>query len=252
MSVGRLHYLKMAMDDFVRDPDKFGISGLESAAYQGTRAKLVEWITTRSELYKQARNAFVEASKPINVMQVGQQLEKGLTAPLAAAERPGPFATAMREAPRTIEKATGSPRFTTLEEAVGKENAIAAQGVLDDLSRVAQHEKLEKAGAGRAREIVGESFPSLPATGPLNQMYMIFKTVFNRFGGNLTAKEIEILSNALKTPQETLRIMNNADKREALILSMINPSAQAQKLTMGQKLGVASAGVTGMAAENRP
>ena len=247
MSVGKLHYLKMAMDDFVRDPDKFGIAGLETAAYQGTRKALVEWITARSPLYDKARSAFSKASEPINVMQVGQQLEKSLTAPLAAVERPGPFATAMREAPKTIEKATKSPRFRNLEQAVGKENTAAAEAVLADLSRAAQHEKLARAGARRAGEIIGESVPGLPATGPLNQVYMIFKTVFNRFGGRLGDKELEILSEVMKTPKETLRAMNNAAAREALTLDMIRTTMP--KMTMGERLRAGGAGSVTQAAE---
>ena len=241
MSVGKLHYLKMAMDDFVREPDKFGIAGLETAAYQGTKKKLVEWITSRSDLYEKARAAFSKASEPINVMQVGQQLEKSLTAPVGVSERPGPFGTAMREAPRTIEKATGSPRFRNLEQAVGKDNAAAAQSVLDDLSRSAQHEKLAKAGAKRAGEIIGESFPALPPTGPLQQTYMIFKTVFNRFGGKLLDKELDVLSEVLKTPKEALRVMNNAAAREALTLQMIPPKLP--PMTLGQQLRAGGAGV---------
>ena len=230
MSVGKLHYLKMAMDDFVKDPDKFGIAGLETAAYQGTRKALVDWISTRSPLYDKARQAFSEASKQINVMQVGQQLEKSLTGALPA-ERPGPFATAMREAPKTIEKATRSPRFTNLEQAVGKENTAAAEAVLADLSRSAQHEKLAQAGASRAKDII--TTPGLPATGPLNQAYMIFKTVFNRFGQKLGESELQVLSEIMRTPKETLRVMNNAAAREALAQQMIKPPVP---MTLPQRL----------------
>lgn len=241
MSVGRLHYLKMAIDDFVKDPDKFGIAGLETAAYQGTREQLIKWITGRSPLYDKARQAFVEASRPINVMQIGQQLEKSLIAPLAAAERPGPFATAMRETPRTITKATGYPRFKNLEQAVGAENAAAAEAVLADLSRAAQHEKLARAGASRAGEIIGEAVPGLPATGPLQQKYMIFKTVFNRFGGRLGEKELEVLAEVMKTPKDTLRVMNNAAAREALTQSFL--TQRLERLSVRQRLAAGTAGV---------
>src|SRR3990167_6995602 len=245
MSVGRLHYLKMAMDDFVKDPDKFGIAGLETAAYQGTRKQLVDWITSRSSLYDKARQTFAKASEGINVVQVGQQLEKSLTAPLAAAERPGPFATAMREAPRTIEKATKSPRFKNLEQAVGPENAAAAQAVLSDLGRSAQHEKLASAGARRAGEIIGEAVPKLPAAGPLQQTYMIFKTVFNRFGGKLGDKELEILSQIMKTPKETLRVMQQAANREALTQALKRSALE--KLTTRERLIAGGAGIAAQA-----
>lgn len=241
MSVGKLHYLKMAMDDFLKDPDKFGIAGLETAAYQGTRKALVEWITTRSPDYEKARLAFTEASKPINVMQVGQQLEKSLTAPLATSERPGPFATAMREAPKTIEKATKSPRFTNLEQAVGKENTAAAEAVLADLARAGMHDKLASAGASKASELIKGAVPQVPPSGMFSPIYSVFRTVFNRFAGKLTDNELDVLSKVMQTPKETLKLMNAAAAREALTLSMIR--AKVPPLTMSQQLRAGGAGV---------
>ena len=140
----------MAMDDLISNPERFGIGATEVKAIAGTRSDFLKWLTAKSPDYEAARKAFAKASEGINVMQVGQQLEKSLTAPLAAAERPGPFATAMREAPSTLKKATGTPRFKNLEQAVGAENAAAAEAVLADLSRAAQHEKLAPAPASHA------------------------------------------------------------------------------------------------------
>ena len=240
MSVENLHYMKMAMDDLISNPERFGIGATEARVIASTKSDFIKWMSSKSEKYAQARAAFSKASEPINVMQVCQQLEKGLTAPLGATERPGPFATAMREVPRTIEKATGSPRFKNLEQAVGAENTAAAEAVLADLSRSAQHEKLARAGTGRAAKILEEAAPGLPATGPLNQIYMVFKTVFNRFQGKLSDKELEMLSEVLKTPKETLRVMNNAAAREALSASMRPPLPP---MTLAERLKAGGAGV---------
>jgi hypothetical protein len=66
----------------------------------------------------------------------------------------------------------------------------------------------------------------------------------------LTEKEILVLSKALKTPEETLRIMNNAAKREALMLNMINPQFASQQMTLGQKLYAGTAGGGAALGEN--
>ena len=76
---------------------------------------------------------------------------------------------------------------------------------------------------------------------------MIFKTVFNRFGGRLGDKELEILSEVMKTPKETLRAMNNAAAREALTLDMIRTTMP--KMTMGERLRAGGAGSVTQAAE---
>jgi hypothetical protein len=241
--VRSLHTIKMAMDDLISTPERFGIGGAEVKAISGTRKELLNWLTQRSSDYEKARAAYAAASKPINVMQVGQQLEKSLVSPLAATERAGPFATALQEAPRTIKKATGSPRFTSLEEAVGKENAASAQAVLAELSRVAQHEKLATAGASKASEIIQGAVPQVPPSGMFSPIYSVFRTVFNRFGGKLNDNERKVLSEVLETPQATLKLMEAAARREALAQSF-----QAQKLQSMSRAERLRAGGAGVAA----
>lgn len=243
MSVENLHYMKMAMDDLISNPERFGIGATEARAIASTKSDFIKWMSSKSEKYAQARAAFSKASEPINVMQVGQQLEKGLTAPLGATERPGPFATAMREAPRTMQKATGFPRFKNLEQAVGAENTAAAEAVLADLSRAAQQEKLARAGTGRATEIIKGAVPKVPASGMFSPIYSVFRAVFNRFGGKLTDNELDVLSKIMETPKATLKLMQQAAAREALTQQMRGQGGKIGGLSSRQRIAAGGAAV---------
>lgn len=233
-----LHYVKGGLDDMLAgNTPATAIGRSEEKAVTNLKKQLVDWIGTKNPAYEAARSNFAAASRPIDRMKVGQELEKALTSPVGTSERPGVFANAMREAPRTLKKATGQPRFDSLDDVLTPEQAQAARSVLSDLARSSEREQLTRAGASRAAEIVGEAVPGLPATGPLHQRYMIFKTIFNRLGGKLGDKELEILAREMQTPVSALKSMEAAAKREAIAQSI-----RADRLGRAAVIGGVAAG----------
>lgn len=166
--------------------------------------------------YKKAQAVFSVKSAPVNRMQIGQYLEQKLTNPLdeTATQRAASYAGAVRDAPGTIKRATGAPRFDELEKVPGlsKQNLADIKGVLADLARKARAEKLGKLGTQRAAQI--EQPFGLPATGPLHQQYMIFKTVLGRVSKGLNDKTIDLIADSLQVPSKTLKLLQNAPSAE--------------------------------------
>jgi hypothetical protein len=233
-----LHYVKTGLDDMLSGTKPATAVGRgEEKAVSTLKKQLLGWMGTKNPAYETARSNFSAASKPIDQMKVGQELEKALTSPVGTSERPGVFANAMREAPRTLKKATGQPRFDSLDDVLTPSQANAARAVLADLARSSEREQLTRAGASRAAEIVGEAVPGLPATGPLHQRYMIFKTIFNRLGGKLGEKELEVLAKEMQTPVSALKAMEAAAKRESVAQSF-----RADKLGRAAVIGGVAAG----------
>ena len=216
-----LHYVKLGLDKELAKTGDTALSATEKGAVQQVKQKLVAWMGRKNPSYDAARTAFAEASKPINRMQVGQELEKALVKPIGEGERPGVFAGAVREAPRTLKRATGQPRFQELEEVLDRGEYETVKNVLADLSRKAEHTRLETAGAERANEIT-QAF-SLPATGPLQQSYMIFKTVLGRISKGVNEKTLDEVANALQVPASALKLLRMAPdaKRAAVVDSII-------------------------------
>ena len=215
--VQSLHYVKMAMDDMISTPERFGIGASEVRAIGQTRKMFLAWLENRAPQYEKARTTYAAMSKPVNEMQVGQELERALVKPIGEGERAGVFGGAMREAPRTIKKATGQPRFDELEDVLSPENLSKAKSVLADLARKAEFDRLAPLGRGKAAE-AAQPF-GLPATGPLQQSYMIFKTILGRVSKGINEKTLDTMADALQLPSSTLKLLQHAptEKQAALI-----------------------------------
>lgn len=221
-TVGNLQSVKMALDDLVKNPERFGIGASEVNAIQRTRGEFVNWLSKESPKWERARQVYANQSRPINEMQVGQELENALAKPVGEGERASVFAGAMRDAPRTLKRATGQPRFQELEEVLKPENLASVKGVLADLARKAEFERLAPLGRAKAAE-AAQPF-GLPATGPLQQSYMIFKTVLGRVSKGINEKTLDTMADALQVPSETLKLLQKApsEKKVALINQIIS------------------------------
>jgi len=143
-----IHFIKQAFDDLLKDPTA-GIAAAEASAIKGTRSEFLKWVerTDKNPMYGQARQTFREMSVPINQMEVGQYLEQKLLPVLGgetAGARAGVYATALRDAPGTIKKSLGGPRFKSLEEIFANDKASldALYSVRDDLARQAKSKYL--------------------------------------------------------------------------------------------------------------
>lgn len=173
--------------------------------------------------WKDYLSTYRDMSKPINQMQVGQQLEKSLTTGLGTTERPAAFAQALREAPQTLKRATGSPRYSSLEEVLEPQQMQGVTNVLDDLKRAALHEQLAKAGTEKARDLVGQISPALPQAGMFNPKYSVLRALSNRLAGRVEGKSLDKLAEAMQDPQMMARLMQNASpaERTALVEALV-------------------------------
>lgn len=134
-----LHYLKMALDDMVKNPDQFGIKGTEVNAINKTRKEFVRWMEQKLPGYEKARSVFADQSKPINQMQVSKYLQEKLTSAMGDAStnlRAGSFAEAVRSAPSTIKRATDSTqRHESIMGILNPSQVKVVEDVLSELRK---------------------------------------------------------------------------------------------------------------------
>ena len=235
-TVGNLQSVKMALDDLVKNPERFGIGASEVNAIQKTRGEFVKWLANESPKWERARKVYANQSRPINEMQVGQELEKAITKPVGEGERAGVFGTAMREAPRTMKNATGQARFDELGDVLKPENLASVKSVLADLSRKAEFDRLAPLGREKAAQ-AAQPF-GLPATGPLHQSYMIFKTVLGRVSKGINEKTLDTMADALQVPATTLKVLQKvpSEKQAAMIDSIISAKLGRGAIAAGSAL----------------
>ena len=75
-----LHYVKLALDDLINDPSA-GIGNNERAAIVGIKRQYLDWLDKAIPEYGQAREGYAAASRPINRMELVQDIRRRAAAP---------------------------------------------------------------------------------------------------------------------------------------------------------------------------
>jgi hypothetical protein len=216
--VQSLHYVKMALDDMIRDPKSFGIGATEVAAIRDTRKAFISELE-KNPAYARARAEYAAQSAPINRMQVAQQLQKSLTAPLTGeTTRAGAFATAVEEAPRTIKKATGQQFFERLEDILEPSEMKVVNDIRDEFRRTKladEQAKLGRAAAPEVDELASARISSAMNIPFLDRSWTIANTVIKRSLGRIDEKLATEIGMMMQDPAELSRAITKAKQYEA-------------------------------------
>lgn len=237
--VKSLHYMKMAFDDLIKDPSLSGIGAQEARAISGTREQFVKWLEKNVPEYKTAREAFAAQSVPINQMEIGQYLRQKMGSALDV-ERAGPYAEALRDAPTTIKRAVGGPRYQDLEKILTPDQVKILEGVRDDLARGKLFKGMAKGPVNAAAkgstpftsamiDITGSAvMPSM-----LNRAAMIANTIFRRMQGKMDRKMSMDLAMTMLNPAQTADLLEQAARMEAKRgFGTLDPAAIRNQLMM--------------------
>jgi hypothetical protein len=181
--------------------------------------------------YRAAQEAFAEASKPINIMQVGQYLEGKLKPAIetSVGERAGVFSTAVKEAPTTIKRSTGQSRFDQLDQILEPSQVKVVEGIRKDLARVAEFTKQAREG-GKA----GEVFPSTqPLKSPdfMSRIVTVANTISTKLQGKIDKKLALELATEMLDPKAAAAAMEKALAREARGQKLADPFKKIGKAT---------------------
>lgn len=212
--VESLHFMKMAMDDLIKNPERFGIGASEVRAITQTQNQFVKWIGQKSPAYDFARKEHKRISEVLNRVQVRDTLNNILTGPKGE-ERTGQFLNAVREIPKTFKKATGSPRFDKIEDVLPQNEAKIVQKLTQELERDAMVSRMTKEVniPGATSPVTGKQ-AQLPS--PLYRPTMIANWILKRGGeeGNKNVNRIaaEILSNPAKAAQVLSKVQPQLKK----------------------------------------
>lgn len=108
-----------------------------------------------------------------------------------------------------IEKAGGRGWKQYLSEYSKGIQDIASRDVATKTAK-----KMEVAGAAKARDMIGQIEPKVPAAGMFNPKYSVFRAISNRLAGKIEGKSIEALSDAMLDPAKMARLMKNAAPKD--------------------------------------
>ena len=137
--------------------------------------------------YAAADDKFAEMSQPINKMQVGQYLEGKLIPALEgkANLKAEAFATALKDAPKTIQRSTGIPRYQTLAEMFTPDELQVFEGITKELQRKS---KFEEAAAAGAKEGISLPVAKVDKVNLLNRVYSVANLIMAKLQGRVTEK----------------------------------------------------------------
>jgi hypothetical protein len=224
-----LHMMKMAFDDLVKNPERFGIGANEVGAIKATRGNFLNWVEDKAPAYKTARETFAAQSKPINQMQVGQFLEGKLTPALGeetARLRAAGYAGALDQAPGTIKRATGQSRFDELSQVMTPDQIKVLESVRDDLARakLAEAQASAARGAGPNVNLMGtETLGNVRAPNFINNVTTVANDILRRLQGKLDQKLAIELAAEMLDPAAAAAALEKALARQARGEKMAEP-----------------------------
>lgn len=231
-SVANLQRMKEALDDIVRDPKTSGIGATEAREIESTRNAFVNWLENRSPAWKEARLDYKEASRPINKMVVGAELEKALTSGTGR-ERATAFANKVADIHRIpeLQTRTKANRFGSAADILDPAEMGKVRGVADELAGNADLADLASRGMPKALKQVGEFEPQ---GGPnfLDRVWMMTNAIVNRASGKAGKRTMDALADLDLDPQALAKSMQDAAPAQRK--KIVDALMRAQAVAIGQ------------------
>lgn len=184
--------------------------------------------------YAAADAKFAEMSQPINKMQVGQYLEGKLIPALEgkANLKAEAFATALKDAPKTIQRSTGIPRYQTLAEMFTPDELQVFEGITKELQRKS---KFEEAAAAGAKEGISLPVAKVDKVNLLNRVYSVANLIMAKLQGRVTEKIAIEMATEMLDPAMAAKSLEKALAHQKRAEALAKPI---------KELGTAAADIT--------
>lgn len=246
-----LHDLKLGLDDAIGSPAT-GMQGAERSAAIGTRNEFNQWLENQIPAYGLAKQTFADLSKPINQMDVGQELYKRFV-PALADQGNLPFKTnaqsyaqALRNGDALAKNVTGF-KGATLEGVMTPEQMATLRGVAQDAEMKAAAEAGGKGVGSDTVQKIAMSHIGAEAGVP-NWLSSIARVPggWAKRAGDILYKNAddavrENLGFLLTNPQEAAQAMQAAGATPSRLAEILKRGAQGVALSSPSTLPALSA-----------
>lgn len=210
------HYIKKALDDAA----EFGSSSYagknSAAAALKTQGEFLTWLEKSIPEYAAAKDAFAQASKPINSMQIGRELQKAMNPTLTPHGAIGgvhaeSFGRAINN-PATVKRATGMDK--PLSGVLSSTDLATVQNLARDLARNQNAQNLGRGvGSNTVQNMAMTNLLQRSGVplGVLNVPYV--GTAMNWGFKNADEQLKELLAQGLLSPSQAAQLMEEAAKQ---------------------------------------
>ena len=248
-SVQNLHIVKQALDDILKDPDKFGIGATEANAIRDTRTEFLDWLETKVPEYKDARQNYAAASKEIARADWGDFALQKLTSSMSedAPLRARNFTNAIREslgpnAPASLKRAIGGgSRYSDLTQLLTADEMKIVDDVVAQLGREEVAAGMAQRGAGAAPKL--EDLSKTEKIQVFNQMWTLAQAAYGKLAGRLSEAKKTKLALAMLNADTMADLMERAAKKQARVETVTKPirkAGAAAQATVASPVGTAA------------
>lgn len=223
-----LHYFKLGIDKSIRAHNKgeTSLSSAELKSLQNLKTDLVNWIGKKNPAYDQARTNYAANSVPINRMAVGQELQNALRNP-AGQEAATTFQGAMRNAPRTIKRATGESIYDDLGQVLTPEQKAGVDLVSESLKNQKMFNQMATSSTNMLPRLTTEARPQLIHI--LSRPVVVANAVLNMVGKELGPEYRKLLADKMSNPDALRKIIEKPDSIAAQrVVEILNYLAATQ------------------------
>jgi hypothetical protein len=221
-----LHHLKIGMDKLLKDPAN-PLDAETQRAIQGTRGQFEAWREKNIPEYAVGQKLYKGFSRPINQMEIGQELYNKVKPALTdhgeflTRETAQQFANALRNTGKTVKSATGKG-YLDYEKVMNPRQKDMINNVAADLARKATGDELGR-GVGSntfqnfAMQDLGEAAGMVPSAlaGLIARIPLVGGGI--KAGAQFATKGAEdemrtILAQTLLDPKKTAELLRRVEK----------------------------------------
>lgn len=241
-SVRGLHQVKMALDDEIGEA---AIAGKNTSALEGTRDELLRLLDDLSGgRYDAARQAYAQASKPINQMQIAEQLRsKAFPAlseysPNITRTRPEQYARALEDTMATTRKATGM-KTLGIEDVLTPDQLGTVQGIGKDMARHSVVQEAARVPGSPTAQYMAAQNVLRGFLGPMGMPESMLDNAVGKIASGVlgmpyhwTEPQLQqMLARALTDPREASRLLAAPDPRT--VMEILQPYAAQAAIQAG-------------------
>ena len=174
-----------------------------------------EQLENQLPAYQKAQEAFAAESVDINRMQIGNVLDQALK------KGESGFLRAVEDAPKTITRSTGAPRFEKLEQVMSPEQMQTVARVADELARKHAYEKL--ASKGEKVDISAKEYATRGIPNVYRSSFPIVRWVGNYIAEKFIQPKIDAkVSHLLRNPTEISAFLaRKSEVRDGVVAAMM-------------------------------
>lgn len=183
--------------------------------------KLDDALSKADPDFKEATKMFKELSKPVNKIKTIRYMGDALTNAIGN-DTPSTFVNAMKDAPKTLKRATGFPRFKNLNQILDSKEIGVLKQVEEELLDNAEYKRLGAKTTSVYKEI--EKGLNVSFENALIRPIMVLNAVMRRIAKHMGADYEKLAIKVHNDPDLVVEMMKRPpqDKERKMLWDMIN------------------------------